>query len=228
MNKSVVLLGFVSILSVSASIAEAQSVQLQDETATLIERVGSAQILFGEGPRMMARANRQSQSRYQWYIVQDSTLGVVFRKPSGVKVGTNGCFDGDVDISRINKVGMGVEVRAVTFNYWNELTGVFRVSELRSSGLSDDFDMNPDWSESGDTEAEHRTSVMWIHRTWNSETDEITSADLTPVLAAVQALGHESVTLEDLTQVTNATSSPGTVGDLFLGYRWGERGGCKG
>lgn len=212
----------------AADDATAQQVELQDGEAVVVESVGPAAVLFGEGPDMLSMPSRVRVSKLRWYMVQDSTLGVVFRKPSGVKLGSNGCFDGDVDLRRLSGRPIGVEVRAVTFNYWNEVTGVFRVSELRAEGQPDSFDLNPDWSESGDTEREHRTSVMWVHRVWDVESGEIVEADLAPVLSAVRLLGHEAVTLADLTEVTNATTSPGAVGDLFLGYRWGERGGCKG
>jgi hypothetical protein len=107
---------------------------------------------------------RAGSLRYEWFLVQDSTLGVVFRKSSGVKQHRRDpVYDGDIELAAVAPVH-AVELRALTFNEWRELTGIFVVTRVQDYAPGDRFELDPRWDEGWDPIQKHLISILFVSR----------------------------------------------------------------
>lgn len=137
----------------------------QAEGGVEVARVGSAIIIESEGPRLFRTGPiilEHGSLHNRWLTVQDSTMGVVFTEPSGVKM-NSAEYDGDIDLRALKRV-IAVEVRALLFNVWGDYTGQVTATRLVQAGEGQGWAMDPRWVDMERPAAEHRTSVTWIHR----------------------------------------------------------------
>lgn len=166
----------------------------------VVVRSGSAMVLLTEGPQLPNTEYRTSVS-YRWFVVQDSATGVIFRKRGGFKSeGSGARFDGDIDVRTTREI-MAIEFGIATFNIWNEFTGAWFVTEIRSSKDGDDFNLNPrkypcradEDSPTGlvcYSMSKHYTSVLWVSRVRYAD-GTVVLKDVQPVLDAVQIFSGE-------------------------------------
>lgn len=188
------------------SAAQAQEyVPLGDDSARVVTRVEDAVVLKCQGERV-ASAPPQAQLRHEWYVVQDSSMGIVFTECSGLKASPKSRYDGDVDIRALTAV-QALEVRSATFDAWRDFTGTKEMFRwvLLIEGDTDDFD--PRWSDVWDTADEHLISVTYVSRVMMLDTEtlerSIREADITPVLEIASKIDR-SVTADSLQMVPDS------------------------
>jgi hypothetical protein len=158
------------------------------EVGIELERRGSLIVVEALGPRLFRTGPiilEHGALHNRWIVVQDSTMGVVFTEPSGVKVSSPD-YDGDVDLRALTSV-VAIEVRALLFNVWGEFAGHVGVTRLVEQRIGETWAMDPRWTEVGAPAGEHRTSIMWIHRVMFGN-ESIFEADLAVVEAAAREL----------------------------------------
>ena len=118
-------------------LSQAEIVILDEEEAVVVERVGKAIVLRTKGPKVPGTGGgnnpreRWKSSHYEWFLVQDSTLGVVFQKPSGVKNHwRDGKYDGDIHLQILREIE-AIEVRVLLFNVWRDFRGTRTTTEIQ-------------------------------------------------------------------------------------------------
>ncbi len=113
--------------------------------------------------------------------MQDSTLGVAFTQPSGIKGELEG-YVGDLYLRALAGVS-AVEVRALIFNVWGDPAGHLAVTVLVERGAGERWEFHPRWTGVDGPPHEHRTSIAWVNRVM-FEDQSILEADMRPVAAA--------------------------------------------
>lgn len=154
--------------------------------ARTIDRSGTAVVVEAEGPplfgqREFYRPVPPLDVRHRWIVVQDSTFGVVFAQPSGLR-GEIDSYTGDLYLRALAGV-TAVEVRALVFNVWGDPAGHLAVTVLVERGAGERWEIHPRWSDVEGPPHEHRTSIVWIHRVMFDD-ESILEADMTPVARA--------------------------------------------
>ena len=180
-------------LAVRAPLSAQDYVFESGEVGVALERLGSAIVVEAEGPRLFRTGPiilEHSALRNRWIVVQDSTMGVVFTEPSGVKVSSPD-FDGDVDLRALTGV-VAIEVRALLFNVWGEHSGYVTVTRLVEQRIGETWAMDPRWTDVDGPAGEHRTSIMWVHRVM-FDNESIFEADLAVVEGAARKLTNRRV-----------------------------------
>ena len=168
---------------------EAQGFRFEDPggDAHEIGRDGTAVIVEAEGPALAGpreffyRPSPPFDVNSRWVLVQDSTFGVVFTQPSGVKGELDG-YVGDLYLRALADV-RAVEVRALVFNVWGDPAGHLAVTVLVERGAGERWEIHPRWTGVAGPPHEHRTSIVWIHRVMFDD-ESILEADLAPVARA--------------------------------------------
>lgn len=162
------------------------------ETATILDRFGSAAILESSGPAIATSAYKSSDMlRYRWFMVQDSSLGVVFTEPSGVKRAGlgGGDYDGDIDLLALRGV-RAIEVRALLFNVWREYTMTVSATDVQLREPGATFSYNPRWNDLFGPTSEMQGSIMFVARVLNLD-GSIVEAALEPVLALARKVASD-------------------------------------
>ena len=149
----------------------------RDGTAIILEAEGPA--LFGE--REFYRPVPPLELRNRWILVQDSTLGVVFAQASGVKPDLDS-YEGDLSLRALAGL-TAVEVRALVFNVWGDLSGHLAVTVLVERSVGESWEIHPRWTDLRGPPHEHRTSIVWVNRVMFDD-ESILVADLAPVAQA--------------------------------------------
>lgn len=155
--------------------------------ARQIGRDGTAVIVEAEGPALAGpreffyRPSPPFDVNSRWVLVQDSTFGVVFSQPSGVRGELDG-YAGDLYVRALAGV-RAVEVRALVFNVWGDPAGHLAVTVLVERGAGERWEFHPRWSGVEGPSHEHRTSIVWINRVMFDD-ESILEADLAPVAKA--------------------------------------------
>jgi hypothetical protein len=150
----------------------------------IVDRDGTALILEAEGPALdgprefFYRPSPPFDVNNRWIMVQDSTFGVVFAQPSGVKGGIGG-YAGELFLEARANV-RAVEVRALAFNLWGEYAGHLAVTVLVDRGEGERWEIHPTWAAPNIPMHEHRTSIVWINRVMFDD-ESVLEADLAPV-----------------------------------------------
>jgi hypothetical protein len=164
------LLGLVIIGALASStplLAQEYLFEERSQPGAEVARAGSAIVIEAPGPvtcSACAFDQARDGTRLRWLVVQDSSLGVVFTEPSGVRPSADVYgLNGDVDLRAIRDV-RAVEVRAVTFNVWGEYGKLLSVTRIRNQQAGDEWSYNPSWSDIGAPAHTHRISIMWVHR----------------------------------------------------------------
>ena len=134
--------------------------------AAEIGRAGSAIVLEATGPRLPApreiyRPVPPLELRHRWVMLQDESLGVAFGAPSGVTADREH-YDGEVRIRALDDV-RAIEVRALVFNVWGDLSDYLTITLLDDRQVGDAWVLQPRWSDAEGADA-HRTTIMWVNR----------------------------------------------------------------
>ena len=182
------LLAALAQLAMGPSAAEGQLYRFgeTEEPGAEVGRHGAALVIETVGPALFGRREFYRpvpalRLRSRWVMVQDSTFGLVFTQPSGVKPDLQS-YDADVYLRALESVA-AVEVRALVFNVWGELAGYLGVTVLMERTAGESWDVHPRWRDVKAPTHEHRTSIMWIHRVMFDD-ESILEADIAPVAAA--------------------------------------------
>lgn len=147
-----------------------------------------------------------SQSRdmgalmYSWYMVQDSSMQLVWNEPSGIKrafktTGNVGYFDADIDMLPLSDI-RAFEVHAMIFDIWRERLRTFSVTRIMAFGQGDDRSFDPRWYDAYRDLPGYATSLIWVDRVMLAD-GRILEADQAVVLAVAQKIGSD-VTAADL------------------------------
>jgi hypothetical protein len=194
----VCLLAVLVLFPCVPSPARAQELVLESGGGTVSEvaRRGTAVVLEAAGPALVGRREIYRPTpplrlRHRWILVQDSTFGVVFASASGVKTGLDS-FEGDFYLRSLESV-TAVELRALVFNVWGDPAGYMSVTVLAERGAGESWAVHPRWRDLGAPIREHRTSIVWVHRTMFDD-ESILETDLEAVAA-----GWSHVTGSDFT-----------------------------
>jgi hypothetical protein len=183
-------LGRIMMVGVAAalhpSVATAQEARLEygGSEARVVGRDGTAVILEAEGPPLdgprefFYRPSPPFDVSSRWVLVQDSTFGVVFSQPSGVKGGIGG-YVGDLYLGAVAGV-RAVEVRSLVFNIWGEYAGHLAVTVLVDRAAGERWEVHPSWSGVTAPLHEHRTSIVWINRVMFAD-QSVVEADMDPI-----------------------------------------------
>ncbi len=182
----------------------AEPAQAQQE----IERIGTAVVQEASGGPVRFDGARglvvgdRSTLELRWLMVQDSTLGLGFDGPAGVKgVVTDGdvqWYQYEADLKLVAYAPVtAFEVRVLTFNVWNEFTGTISFTQLEDlrAGQRRKFKRFWGWYGEGLLRA-HRTSVAYLARVRLLD-GRVVVADPAPALKAVQRI-QPGLTLRDL------------------------------
>jgi len=180
----ILVLGVAAVLHPSVAIAQEARVESGGWDARVVGRDGAAVIHEADGPPLdgprefFYRPSPPFDVSSRWVLVQDSTLGVAFSQPSGVKGGIGG-YVGDFYLGALADV-RAVEVRALVFNIWGEYAGHLAVTVLVDRGAGERWEIHPSWGGMTAQLHEHRTSIVWINRVMFDD-ESIQEADLAPV-----------------------------------------------
>lgn len=191
-SPAVVRLGALTLavwsLLIAPSPVDAQDFRFEggEGAARQIDREGTAIVVEAEGPALFGqrefyRPVPPLDVRHRWVVVQDSTFGVVFTQPSGVRSDLQ-AYTGDIYLRALTGV-TAVEVRSLVFNVWGDPAGHLAVTVLVERGVGERWEIHPRWNDVEGAPHEHRTSIMWIHRVMFDD-ESILEADLTPVARA--------------------------------------------
>jgi hypothetical protein len=184
------------ILIAAPAVATPQeAVELEDGVAVVIERVGSATLLKGEGPLIPESVDGEKGLPYAWYFVQDSSLGLVFRKPSGFKTrysDRRAIWDGDVDLAALRHI-LAYEIRAILYDVWGGRMRTVAVTYMRPRAPGDSFDHDPG-TYLGDDDL--WSSVIFVSRV-RFDDGTIVEADLEPIARAARFIIPD-ITVQDL------------------------------
>jgi hypothetical protein len=199
----VVLSGLASAITivVTAPPARGQTqdevVMLGTEEAIVVDRIGGVLVLQAVGEKIPESSYTAGGVRYEWYMIQDSALGVVFTKPSGLKWnGNNAEFDGDLDLQALEHVH-ALEIKMVTFNVWREFTGTLNRTRIIDREAGKPISLDPRWDPGGGLPLNrHFTSITFVSRVRFAD-GRIIEANIDPVLRAAQDV-VEGLTLEQL------------------------------
>jgi hypothetical protein len=154
----------------------------------VVGREGTAAILESEGPPLAGpreyfyRPSPPLDIRHRWIVVQDSTFGVVFAQPSGVK-GDIGTYSSDLFLRALAGV-RAVEVRALVFNVWGDYEDYLAVTVLVDRGVGESWEVHPLWPAQSPAH-EHRTSIVWVSRVMFDDQSTL-EADLGPIARAFE------------------------------------------
>lgn len=181
------------------------SLRAQDSTTTkldggnagwIIAEHGTAQILRFDGPEFKetrwASRDRNDLPRHavQWYMIHDSTMGVIFRKPSGVKY-DDGEYDFDLHIKALETI-FGVEIRILAFNVWNDPANSFSYSRVILMEQLARTSFDPRNYVTDKYFRDHFTSIVWVSRVRLPD-GTIREADTEAVLAAARIVSGADI-----------------------------------
>jgi hypothetical protein len=181
---TILLASVASALHPSPANAQEERVEARGWDARVVARDGTASIVEAMGPPLdgprefFYRPSPPFDVSSRWLVVQDSTFGVVFSQPSGVKGGIGG-YVGDLYLGALTDV-RAIEVRALVFNIWGEYAGHLAVTVLVDRAAGERWEIHPSWSGVTAPLHEHRTSIVWINRVMLAD-QSVVEADLAPV-----------------------------------------------
>ncbi len=176
------------LLVAGAPDASAQETRhmLGGRPAAEVARFGAVLVVEADGPPLIGRREFYRpvpplDIRSRWIVVQDSTFGVVFTQPSGVKSDLE-VLDSDLYLRALEDI-KAVEVRSLAFNVWGEMSAYLGVTVLMERTMGERWDLHPRWLVDDLPLHEHRTSVTWVHRVM-FEDESVLQADVEPLAAA--------------------------------------------
>jgi hypothetical protein len=181
---SLMAAGVAALLHPSAAHPQEARIEARGWDARVVARDGTASIIEAQGPPLdgprefFYRPSPPFDVSSRWVVVQDSTFGVVFSQPSGVRGGLGG-YVGDLYVGALAEV-RAVEIRSLVFNIWGEYAGHLAVTVLVDRAAGEQWEIHPTWSGVTAPLHEHRTSIVWINRVMFAD-QSVVEADLAPV-----------------------------------------------
>lgn len=180
----------------------------------IAERVGSAFIVVGSGPALTFdfKGNTGSSLTYEWIVVIDSSLGLVFEGPAGARSSgspANPEIKIDADVRALVPIA-AYEIRVVMFDVWRRHTATLSYSRLQDIKVGDKKALKRTWS--GFTPSESRiqlTSIAYISKVRYQDGRTVV-ADPTSAIRAAQAISA-SITGQDLEPTSKATEETQTA-----------------
>lgn len=174
------------LLGVGSVAAQEAGPVLGGQPAVEIGRVGAAAVLEAVGPPLFGRREFYRPVpplplRNRWIVVQDSTSGIVFTEASGVRPDLDN-YDGDLYLRALTDV-KAIEVRALVFNVWGELSAYLGMTVLVERSNGERWDLHPRWEAHDAPTGEHRTTISWVNRVMFSD-ESILEADIEPLEVA--------------------------------------------
>ena len=174
------------------------------ESQEVVDRIGSAVATVASGGsvgigRGMRTISGRSSLELEWFMVNDSSLSIVFDEPVGAKgKWDDGSYTYQVDMHmRALALVRAFEVRIVTFNVWRQFTGTLSFTQLEDLESGQDKSFDRQWGYHVESRVRgHRTSIAYVARVM-LENGEIVVADPELVLKMATEI-QESVTLQDL------------------------------
>jgi hypothetical protein len=209
--RAVLVCTLVSLVTVSFV---EQAVAQKRAVPSVAERIGTASIFVDDGPSVFYgfSSNGNSSLTYDWVVVVDSSLGLIFDRPAGVQAwGTpaNPQIRLDVDVRAIKPVA-AYEIRVLTFDVWRRHTGTLIYARFQDIKPGEKKGVKRTWG--GYTEAEARlqlTSILYVAKVRYQDGRTVV-ADASPVLRAAQTISA-SITLQDLEPTDKAKDETPTT-----------------
>lgn len=176
-----------SLMPANLAFAQEGTTTLGDAEADIVHSADGVEVLRVQGPDVNARTQSFGQDIHlQWYVVQDSSLGLVFREPSGLKIDNNRGYDADIDLKALEPVE-AFEVKALTFNVWDEHAGTFRTTYRASFATKGENSFDPRWADLRDEGHRHLTSIIYISRVRHPD-GSVSMANTDPVHHVAQQI----------------------------------------
>ena len=174
------------------------------ESQEVVDRIGSAVATVASGGsvgigRGMRTVSGRSSLELEWFMVNDSSLSIVFDEPVGAKgKWDDNSYTYQVDMHmRALALVRAFEVRIVTFNVWRQFTGTLSFTQLEDLEPGQDKSFDRNWGYHVESRLRgHRTSIAYVARVM-LQNGEIVVADPELVLKLATEI-QESVTLQDL------------------------------
>ena len=174
------------------------------ESQEVVDRIGSAVATVASGGsvgigRGMRTISGRSSLELEWFMVNDSSLSLVFDEPVGAKgKWDDGSYTYQVDMHMLALAPIkAFEVRIVTFNVWRQFTGTLSFTQLEDLEPGQDKSFDRNWGYHVESRLRgHRTSIAYVARVM-LQNGEIVVADPELVLKLATEI-QESVTLQDL------------------------------
>lgn len=172
------------------------------------EHVGSAWIVATAGPKLTFdfKGNSGSTLDYDWVMVIDSSLGLVFDGPAGARAAGSPAEPAiklDADVRALVPIS-AYEIRVLTFDVWRNHTSTLYYSRLQDIKAGDKKRVDRKWYGFSPSEARLQlTSLAFVAKV-RYEDGRAVIADLAPVLRAAQVIS-KSITAQDLLPTAKAT-----------------------
>ena len=190
-----------ALFSLAAVLFPEQAVAQKKGATSVAERIGTVSIFVDDGPSVLYgfSTNGGSSLTYDWVVVVDSSLGLVFERPAGVQAWgtpTNPQIRLDADVRAIKPVA-AYEIRVLTFDVWRRHTGTLIYARFQDIKPGEKKGVKRTWG--GYTEAEARlqlTSILYVAKVRYQDGRTVV-ADASPVLRAAQTISA-SITVQDL------------------------------
>ena len=173
-----------------------------------VEVIGTATVSYASGgsvkiSRGMGGVSARSSLELEWFMVNDSTLDIIFSEPVGAKGDEDdGWYSYEVDMKMLAiRPVKAFEVRVITFNVWGEFTGTLSFTQLEDLSAGQKKGFKRTWGLLSESSLRpHRTSITYVAKVMLYDGTVIV-ADPMPALTLAQRI-QEDVTLQDLDPVT--------------------------
>lgn len=202
---------FASTIASVAFLALSTGLHAQDVNQGFrLEQLGSAAIVAGEGPNRAYdfKGHSDSKLKYEWVMVIDSSLGIVFDKAAGVRAegpAANPGVRADFDVRAVADIA-AYEIVILTFDVWRKHTGTVVYGRLRDMKPGDRKGVKQSWGGYSNREVSLQlTSLSFVSKVRYKD-GRIVIADTAPVLRAAELLKF-SITAQDLDPTEKATES---------------------
>lgn len=193
------------VLPLATPVAAQRPIDMDGEIASVLADIDGVQLIRADGPSLNPN-NRTDPLRYEWFMVQDSSMGVVFTEPSGVKWnGQRSVYDGDIDLMALEGI-QAIELRAVTLDVWREIGATLTMTDIQLRAQGEDFDYDPAWGSWVMTPSSYLISVLFVSRVLKLDGTTIEAPE-DRVLAVVRSIS-EAFTLDDLAPDPLPTGEP--------------------
>lgn len=202
--------------------AQQETTTLGEKEATIVHSADGVQVLKTQGTEINARNQNFPGTYLQWYVVQDSSLGLVFRESSGLKIDNERDYDADIDLRALEGIE-AIEIRAFTFNVWDEYVGSYRTTYRVNLAVEDEVSFDPRWYDLREEDHRHLTSIIFISRVRHPD-GSISEANTEPVHHVAQEIddsftpGADEEDMEELLELwrkflkqLQGSSLPGSV-----------------
>jgi hypothetical protein len=199
-----------SALSLAAGLVIATTPLAAQKTraSRVADRVGNALVMIGPGPALTLDfdGNFESSLTYDWVVVVDSSLGLIFDGPAGARAAgspLNPELKIKADIRALAAIA-AYEIRVLTFDIWRRHTATLTYSRLQDIKVGEKTGVKRTWNGLAPSEARlHLTSIAYVSKVRYQDGRTVV-ADPAPVIRAAKAISA-SITVQDLEPTPKAT-----------------------